>query len=253
MYLAGRNMTSPLSVVAAVPLLFCIAVLFGANPIKWVAINSIPRLLFMCWLCLQPILGNSCLVLVHPRSLHTCFPRAWWWPPLDKYHPSAQVIYMIALKSSSKKKDHKVKLVSWTRPLPPQHWIYCIMQCIQCCTRLKVKYAGNSGLSLAHKNWSALLITSSQPWTQYSIILVCNGSTANPSNCTVLGFEVLPLHTLLLFLLYGCRLSSALERWVCYSTLMILVGAWLGAFPILLDWNRPWQVSDFNLMCILVG
>ena len=34
---------------------------------------------------------------------------------------------------------------------------------------------------------------------------------------------------------------------MCYCGLLTLVGAWLGAFPILLDWNRPWQVSDDNL------
>lgn len=29
-----------------------------------------------------------------------------------------------------------------------------------------------------------------------------------------------------------------------------LVGAWVGAFPIPLDWDRPWQVSRSLLMLI---
>lgn len=43
---------------------------------------------------------------------------------------------------------------------------------------------------------------------------------------------------------YSTRLSAGTERWMCYCGGVTLVGAWLGAFPILLDWNRPWQVSD---------
>lgn len=27
-----------------------------------------------------------------------------------------------------------------------------------------------------------------------------------------------------------------------------VIGAWLGAFPIPLDWDRPWQVSVMRLM-----
>lgn len=30
-----------------------------------------------------------------------------------------------------------------------------------------------------------------------------------------------------------------------------LVGAWVGALPIPLDWDRPWQVSPAPLMLIL--
>jgi len=35
--------------------------------------------------------------------------------------------------------------------------------------------------------------------------------------------------------------SSALDTFLYYNTLLSLVGAWLGAFPIPLDWDREWQ------------
>ena len=38
-----------------------------------------------------------------------------------------------------------------------------------------------------------------------------------------------------------CRFNTGEERYVFLSCLATLLGAWLGAFPILLDWNRVWQ------------
>ena len=37
--------------------------------------------------------------------------------------------------------------------------------------------------------------------------------------------------------------GSPLDCCLYYNTLLSLVGAWLGAFPIPLDWDRDWQVS----------
>lgn len=33
------------------------------------------------------------------------------------------------------------------------------------------------------------------------------------------------------------------ESIVYFSTICSIIGAWLGAFPIPLDWDRPWQVN----------
>ncbi len=38
------------------------------------------------------------------------------------------------------------------------------------------------------------------------------------------------------------RFSRASEIGVYFGCLAALLGAWVGAFPILLDWRRPWQV-----------
>jgi GPI ethanolamine phosphate transferase 2/3 subunit F len=35
---------------------------------------------------------------------------------------------------------------------------------------------------------------------------------------------------------------SHIERAVLYPCIGALIGAWLGAIPIALDWDRPWQV-----------
>ena len=35
---------------------------------------------------------------------------------------------------------------------------------------------------------------------------------------------------------------SRQEYEVLVVSVATLVGAWVGAFPILLDWNKPWQV-----------
>ncbi len=34
-----------------------------------------------------------------------------------------------------------------------------------------------------------------------------------------------------------------LSRCLYYNTLLTLVGAWLGAIPIPLDWDKDWQVG----------
>lgn len=40
------------------------------------------------------------------------------------------------------------------------------------------------------------------------------------------------------------RSESALERAIVYPMAGALVGAWVGAVPLALDWDRPWQVSE---------
>ena len=39
------------------------------------------------------------------------------------------------------------------------------------------------------------------------------------------------------------RHKNAYERAVVYPSVGSIVGAWLGAIPIALDWDRPWQAS----------
>lgn len=38
------------------------------------------------------------------------------------------------------------------------------------------------------------------------------------------------------------RFKGQREQLACMGALGTMGGAWVGAFPILLDWNRPWQV-----------
>ena len=48
----------------------------------------------------------------------------------------------------------------------------------------------------------------------------------------------------------SCRVTSIWENSLQITTISSFTGAWLGAFPIPLDWERPWQVGfkDFNKM-----
>ena len=41
-----------------------------------------------------------------------------------------------------------------------------------------------------------------------------------------------------------CRAMSVWDTSLQITTGCSVVGAWLGAFPIPLDWDRPWQVSN---------
>jgi len=45
---------------------------------------------------------------------------------------------------------------------------------------------------------------------------------------------------------------SSAERHLLYAGAGAVLGAWVGAFPIALDWDRPWQVclSDSRSKCI---
>jgi len=38
-------------------------------------------------------------------------------------------------------------------------------------------------------------------------------------------------------------METGIETMVFSSCLCSVAGAWLGAFPIPLDWDRPWQVG----------
>lgn len=50
--------------------------------------------------------------------------------------------------------------------------------------------------------------------------------------------------TKLLLLFISVRsFSRASEIGVYFGCIAALLGAWVGAFPILLDWRRPWQVG----------
>ena len=40
-----------------------------------------------------------------------------------------------------------------------------------------------------------------------------------------------------------------MERALVYPIIGAVCGAWLGAIPVLLDWDRPWQVSWPSLFC----
>lgn len=49
------------------------------------------------------------------------------------------------------------------------------------------------------------------------------------------------------------RIRSPVERAVVYPAIGALTGAWLGAIPIALDWDRPWQVGQSNDVCIFIS
>ena len=53
--------------------------------------------------------------------------------------------------------------------------------------------------------------------------------------------------------LFPFRFASVSEKCLFVGVCFTLLGAWVGAFPILLDWNRPWQVNSHNtiLLCPL--
>lgn len=42
---------------------------------------------------------------------------------------------------------------------------------------------------------------------------------------------------------------SSLQKWYWITSLTSIIGTWLGAFPILLDWERPWQVWPIPCCC----
>lgn len=42
----------------------------------------------------------------------------------------------------------------------------------------------------------------------------------------------------------SCRPRGGLERAVCIPAHGAVIGAWVGAFPMPLDWERPWQVGN---------
>lgn len=40
-----------------------------------------------------------------------------------------------------------------------------------------------------------------------------------------------------------------IQKWHWITSLTSIIGTWLGAFPILLDWERPWQVWPVPCCC----
>jgi len=53
--------------------------------------------------------------------------------------------------------------------------------------------------------------------------------------------QVFGIHKSYLF----ARMDTAMERAVVFPVIATLVGSWVGAFAIALDWDRPWQVGVF--------
>lgn len=41
------------------------------------------------------------------------------------------------------------------------------------------------------------------------------------------------------------RARTAHERLLVYPAVGTALGAWIGVFPIALDWDRPWQVRGY--------
>lgn len=56
-----------------------------------------------------------------------------------------------------------------------------------------------------------------------------------------LNFNILRIFALLC--LSGSRAMSVWDTCLQITVACTVVGAWVGAFPIPLDWDRPWQVS----------
>lgn len=46
-------------------------------------------------------------------------------------------------------------------------------------------------------------------------------------------------------LLCSWKAENARERILAFPIAGTLIGAWIGAVPIALDWDRPWQVRNF--------
>lgn len=46
------------------------------------------------------------------------------------------------------------------------------------------------------------------------------------------------------------RAEDARERALAFPLAGALVGAWVGAIPLALDWDRPWQVSRVGVSCL---
>jgi len=44
------------------------------------------------------------------------------------------------------------------------------------------------------------------------------------------------------------RIRTPIERAMVYPAVGAVLGSWLGAIPIALDWDRPWQVCCFTMI-----
>jgi len=82
-------------------------------------------------------------------------------------------------------------------------------------------------------SFSALLLL----LTAYPILLT-KGPSLNSLRDVFLTEEAPSLS----FSAFAIKGGSPLDCCLYYNTLLSLVGAWLGAFPIPLDWDRDWQV-----------
>merc|ERR1712142_1217987 len=69
-------------------------------------------------------------------------------------------------------------------------------------------------------------------------LLLCKGPSFRSLKVVLLS-EKTPRLTFSPNSLQAC---SPLDTCLYYNTLITLVGAWFGAFPIPLDWDRDWQV-----------
>lgn len=52
-----------------------------------------------------------------------------------------------------------------------------------------------------------------------------------------------------LFLL--CRKLSNCDRQYIFEVCMVVLGAWFGTIPFILDWDRQWQVCLFAIVEVL--
>lgn len=60
------------------------------------------------------------------------------------------------------------------------------------------------------------------------------------------------LHSFLWYLiLLVCRPAKNIDYMICFPAHGAIIGAWFGAWPMPLDWERPWQVL-FPCPCTLI-
>jgi len=91
------------------------------------------------------------------------------------------------------------------------------------------------GLLLEEIQWVRVRIRTAQPAGQMS--------SPDSSMCCVAVSKVFNVHLITIFLSSCVYSRNAMAEWGCLiSSVSAVLGAWLGAFPIPLDWDRPWQV-----------
>lgn len=47
-------------------------------------------------------------------------------------------------------------------------------------------------------------------------------------------------------MLCNCRPNGTIDHMICIPAHGAIIGAWFGAWPMPLDWERPWQVLVFH-------
>lgn len=90
--------------------------------------------------------------------------------------------------------------------------------------------------------YGAPLTSQVEETSHYAALLSVN--TVLPA-CMILGPN---METWIRVFLYKSP-ENPLESSLCISCVCSILGAWLGAFPIPLDWDRPWQV--WPVSCVI--